>query len=81
VILQINFTGPGGITFINPADDPRKVKREEGNGFTVAACETPKHIPISSPFRSVALAQLAAGCLKWRLAAFAVAFGLVLKHS
>jgi quercetin dioxygenase-like cupin family protein len=24
VILQINFTGPGGITFINPADDPRK---------------------------------------------------------
>ena len=24
VILQINFTGPGGITFFNPADDPRK---------------------------------------------------------
>ena len=24
VILQIYFTGPGGITFINPADDPRK---------------------------------------------------------
>jgi quercetin dioxygenase-like cupin family protein len=24
VILQINFTGPGGINFINPADDPRK---------------------------------------------------------
>ena len=23
VIIQINFTGPGGITFINPADDPR----------------------------------------------------------
>jgi mannose-6-phosphate isomerase-like protein (cupin superfamily) len=24
VILQIYFTDPGGITFINPADDPRK---------------------------------------------------------
>jgi len=24
VVLQINFTGPGGITFVNPADDPRK---------------------------------------------------------
>jgi quercetin dioxygenase-like cupin family protein len=24
VILQINFTGPGGITFTNPADDPRQ---------------------------------------------------------
>ena len=24
VILQIYFTGPGGIIFINPADDPRK---------------------------------------------------------
>jgi hypothetical protein len=24
VILQIYFTGPGGIAFINPADDPRK---------------------------------------------------------
>jgi quercetin dioxygenase-like cupin family protein len=24
VVFQINFTGPGGITFINPADDPRK---------------------------------------------------------
>ncbi len=23
-ILQITFTGPGGITFINPADDPQK---------------------------------------------------------
>jgi ketosteroid isomerase-like protein/quercetin dioxygenase-like cupin family protein len=23
VIIQVNFTGPGGITFINPADDPR----------------------------------------------------------
>jgi hypothetical protein len=23
IILQITFTGPGGITFINPADDPR----------------------------------------------------------
>ena len=23
-ILQIVFTGPGGIDFINPADDPRK---------------------------------------------------------
>ena len=23
-IVQIQFTGPGGITFINPADDPRK---------------------------------------------------------
>jgi quercetin dioxygenase-like cupin family protein len=23
VIIQLNFTGPGGITFINPADDPR----------------------------------------------------------
>jgi mannose-6-phosphate isomerase-like protein (cupin superfamily) len=23
VIIQINFTGPGGINFINPADDPR----------------------------------------------------------
>src|SRR5882757_7206613 len=30
VILQINFTGPGGITFINPADDPRKVKTGRG---------------------------------------------------
>jgi quercetin dioxygenase-like cupin family protein len=24
VILQVTFTGPGGVTFINPADDPRK---------------------------------------------------------
>ena len=24
VIVQVTFTGPGGITFINPADDPRK---------------------------------------------------------
>ena len=24
VVIQVNFTGPGGITFINPADDPRK---------------------------------------------------------
>jgi quercetin dioxygenase-like cupin family protein len=24
VIVQATFTGPGGITFINPADDPRK---------------------------------------------------------
>jgi quercetin dioxygenase-like cupin family protein len=24
VVLQIHFTGPGGIDFINPADDPRK---------------------------------------------------------
>ena len=24
VIVQVNFTGPGGVTFINPADDPRK---------------------------------------------------------
>jgi quercetin dioxygenase-like cupin family protein/ketosteroid isomerase-like protein len=24
VIIQVTFTGPGGITFINPADDPRK---------------------------------------------------------
>lgn len=24
VILQINFTGPGGVTFVDPADDPRK---------------------------------------------------------
>jgi hypothetical protein len=23
-ILQINFTGPGGVTFVNPDDDPRK---------------------------------------------------------
>ena len=23
VIVQVNFTGPGGVTFINPADDPR----------------------------------------------------------
>ena len=23
-ILQVQFTGPGGITFIDPADDPRK---------------------------------------------------------
>jgi quercetin dioxygenase-like cupin family protein len=24
VIVQVNFTGPGGVTFINPADDPRQ---------------------------------------------------------
>ena len=24
VIVQINFTGPGGVTFVNPDDDPRK---------------------------------------------------------
>ena len=24
VLIQLNFTGPGGIAFINPADDPRK---------------------------------------------------------
>jgi quercetin dioxygenase-like cupin family protein len=24
VILQIDFTGPGGVTFVDPADDPRK---------------------------------------------------------
>jgi quercetin dioxygenase-like cupin family protein len=24
VVIQLNFTGPGGITFVNPADDPRK---------------------------------------------------------
>ena len=24
VIIQVTFTGPGGITFINPDDDPRK---------------------------------------------------------
>ena len=23
-VLQLHFTGPGGIDFINPADDPRK---------------------------------------------------------
>jgi hypothetical protein len=23
IIVQINFTGPGGITFVNPADDSR----------------------------------------------------------
>jgi hypothetical protein len=23
-ILQVQFTGPGGIDYINPADDPRK---------------------------------------------------------
>jgi len=23
-IIQIQFTGPGGIDYINPADDPRK---------------------------------------------------------
>ena len=23
-ILQVQFIGPGGITYINPADDPRK---------------------------------------------------------
>jgi hypothetical protein len=23
-IVQVQFTGPGGIDFINPADDPRK---------------------------------------------------------
>ena len=23
-LVQIQFTGPGGIDFINPADDPRK---------------------------------------------------------
>lgn len=23
VVIQLNFTGPAGITFINPADDPR----------------------------------------------------------
>ena len=27
VIIQINFTGPGGITFVNPADDPRNTKQ------------------------------------------------------
>ena len=27
VIVQVNFTGPGGVTFINPADDPRKKNR------------------------------------------------------
>lgn len=26
VIVQVNFTGPGGVTFINPADDPRNKK-------------------------------------------------------
>ena len=25
-VVQIQFTGPGGLTFINPADDPRKAK-------------------------------------------------------
>ena len=24
VVIQLNFTGPFGITFINPDDDPRK---------------------------------------------------------
>jgi hypothetical protein len=24
VIVQVNFTGPGGVTFVNPEDDPRK---------------------------------------------------------
>jgi quercetin dioxygenase-like cupin family protein len=24
VVIQLNFTGPGGITFVNPADDPRQ---------------------------------------------------------
>jgi hypothetical protein len=23
-VVQVQFTGPGGIDFINPADDPRK---------------------------------------------------------
>jgi quercetin dioxygenase-like cupin family protein len=23
-VIQLNFTGPGGITFVNPADDPRQ---------------------------------------------------------
>jgi hypothetical protein len=23
-VLQVQFTGPGGIDYINPADDPRK---------------------------------------------------------
>src|SRR5690349_17279214 len=30
VIVQVNFTGPGGVTFINPADDPRN----KGGGQT-----------------------------------------------
>ncbi len=25
-ILQVQYTGPGGIDYINPADDPRKGK-------------------------------------------------------
>jgi quercetin dioxygenase-like cupin family protein len=24
VVIQLNFAGPGGITFVNPADDPRQ---------------------------------------------------------
>jgi hypothetical protein len=24
--LQVQYTGPGGIDYINPADDPRKVR-------------------------------------------------------
>jgi len=24
VIVQVNFTGPGGVSFVNPDDDPRK---------------------------------------------------------
>ncbi len=27
VIAQVTFTGPGGVTFVNPADDPRMKKQ------------------------------------------------------
>jgi quercetin dioxygenase-like cupin family protein len=26
VVLQVQYTGPGGIEYVNPADDPRKVR-------------------------------------------------------
>ena len=25
-ILQVQYTGPGGITYVNPADDPRRAR-------------------------------------------------------
>ena len=37
-ILQITFTGPGGITFVNPEDDPRKTAQQ--TNATPASAET-----------------------------------------
>jgi hypothetical protein len=36
-ILQVRFVGPGGIDYVNPADDPRKNNRRRDSASTLPA--------------------------------------------